>query len=282
MKDKQKSIFAMIISTLGFALMGVFVKLTGDLPVIQKVVFRTYIILPTVYLMMRRAGVSLKGIQHWKLLSLRSFLGTIGILLNYYALDHLILSDANVLFRLSTFFLLFFSWVFLGERIQLKEFFAIFIAFIGILLIMKPAFDIKMFPYIIALLGAAFAAGAYTVVRVLGKKEQPLVTVFFFAGFTSIVLTPIAIFTFVPMTRLQVLYAVLAGVSAAIGQVGITYAYKHAPAKEVSIYGYLGVVFSAIFSIVIFHNIPDMTSIIGYIVIFVSSYYMYRLHLKDT
>ena len=278
MTDKQKSIFAMLMSTLGFALMGVFVKLTGDIPVMQKVVFRTYIIIATVAIMMRHYKVSLRGIRHWRLLSLRSIIGTLGILFNYYAIDHLILSDATVLFRLSTFFLLLFCWIFLGERINRDEFFTITIAFIGVLLIVKPQFDINMVPYIIALLGAAFAAGAYTVVRVLGPKEEPLVVVFFFACFTSVILTPMAVIGFVPMTTQQIVYAILAGLSAAMGQVGVTYAYKHAPAKEVSVYNYYGVIFSTLFSIFIFDAVPDVLSFIGYFIIIASGYHMYRMN----
>lgn len=281
MSNKHKSIIAMLISSLGFSLMGTFVKLTGDIPVIQKVTFRTYIILITVFFMTRQAKVSLRGLKHWKLLGLRSIFGTIGILFNFYALNSLVLSDASILFRISTFFLLFFSWIFLGERISIKQLATIVIAFIGVIFILKPQLDLQIIPYVFAILGALFAAAAYTVVRVLGSKEEPLVTVFYFAAFTSLILTPVALIGFQPMTGLQVIYALCAGLGAAIGQVGVTYAYKHAPAKEVSIYGYFGVVFSALFSIFIFSVVPDIFSVIGYLIIFGASYYMYKTNLPN-
>lgn len=281
MSDKQKSILAMLLSTLGFSLMGVFVKLTGDIPLAQKVAIRTNIILITVFIMMKQANVSLKGIRHYRLLLLRSAIGTVGILLNFYALDHLILSDANVLFRLSTFLLLLFSYIFLGEKIEKYQMLAIALAFTGILFVMKPQFDIRLYPYLVAVLGATCAAGAYTAVRALGKRENPLVVVFFFAAFTSVIMTPITIINYVSMTPLQILYAILAGLGASLGQVGITYAYKHAPAKEVSIYGYFGVIFSAIFSVFIFRQMPDLFSLIGYVIIFGSAYYMYKRNLSQ-
>lgn len=281
MNNKTKSIAAMLLSTFGFSLMGVFVKLTGDIPVMQKVVFRTYIIVITTALMMGHYKVSLKGIRHFKLLTLRAALGTGGIILNYYALDHLILSDAAILFRLSTFMLLLFSYIFLGEKVAKNQLFTIIIAFIGVLFIVKPQLTVVPVPYIAALAGAAFAAGAYTVVRALGGREEPLVIVFFFAAFTSLVLTPMALINFVPMTPAQVLFALLAGLGAAIGQVGVTYAYKHAPAKEISIYNYFGVIFSAIFSFFLFDAIPDFLSLIGYLIIFATAYHMYRLNRRS-
>lgn len=280
MTNKQKGIVAMLISTFGFALMGLFIKLTGDIPVMQKVVFRTYIILITVYIMMCQSNVKISHIRHHKLLILRSILGTFGILLNYYAIDHLILSDSSILFRLSTFSLLLFSWFFLKEKMSKEQLISIIVAFIGVIFVVKPAFDIKIIPYLIAILGALFASAAYTVVRILGKKEQPLAVVFYFACFSSIVLTPFVIFTFQPMTLNQVIFATLAGLSASMGQVGVTYAYKYAPAKEVSIYNYFGVVFSAILSLFIFDAIPDIYSFIGYLIIFGSGYYMYRFNTK--
>ncbi len=280
MSDKQKSIIAMLISSFGFSLMAVFVKLTGDIPIMQKVVIRTYIMMVTIYIMMKHYKVSLGHIKHFKLLTLRSFLGTIGIILNFYAVDHLLLSDAGILFRISNFLLLFFSWIFLKEGINRKQFLTICAAFLGVLFIIKPQFNIAIIPYVVALLGASFAAGAYTVVRKLSGKEAPLVIVFFFSAFTSVVLTPFVVMNFKPMTGSQVLFAILAGISASIGQVGVTYSYKHAPAKEVSIYNYFGVIFSALLGFLFFGALPDGYSLIGYVIIFASGYYMYHMNTR--
>lgn len=276
MTKKQSSILSMLISALGFSFMGVFVKLTGDIPVIQKAIFRTSTIMVISFFMLKFYNLKLKNIKHHKLLLLRSILGTVGILLNYYALDKLILSDANTIFRLSTVFLIIFCWIFLKEKISFKQLITILVAFIGVVFIMKPALDINIIPYLVAILGAAFAAGAYTTLRPLGGSEHPITIVFYFSAFTTLVLSPYVILNFAPMTSIQLLYAILAGICAAIGQFGVTIAYKLAPAKEVSIYNYFGVVFSGILSIVIFEKFPDVLSIIGYIIVFGTSYYMYK------
>ena len=82
------------------------------------------------------------------------------------------------------------------------------------------------------------------------------------------------------MTITQLIYLILAGVFASIGQFGITLAYKYAPAKEISIIDYSNIIFSAIISIVVFSAIPDIFSIIGYIIIFGASYYMFLYNKK--
>ena len=82
------------------------------------------------------------------------------------------------------------------------------------------------------------------------------------------------------MSMLQFVYLILAGIFASIGQFGITIAYKYAKAKEISIFDYSNIIFSAIISIVLFNIIPDYLSVIGYIIIFAVSLYMFLYNKK--
>ena len=75
------------------------------------------------------------------------------------------------------------------------------------------------------------------------------------------------IFTYKHMSLLQLLYLILAGTFACVGQLGITKAYLCAPAKEISVYDYTQVVFAAILGFFIFGDIPDSLSVLGYILI---------------
>ena len=109
---------------------------------------------------------------------------------------------------------------------------------------------------------------AYTYVRMLGGKgEKGPFVVFAFSAFSCLVTLPSLLFNYHPMTGMQLLYLLLAGLSAAGGQFSITAAYFHAPAKEISVYDYSQIIFSAILGFVVFGQIPDMFSWIGYAVI---------------
>lgn len=274
MIDKNKGIIAMIISALGFAVMGAFVKLTGDIPVIQKSLFRNGVTVLVTLIIMLNVKVDLRKIKHHKLLLLRSILGTIGVILNFYALDHLILSDANIIARLSTFLVIIFCFFFLKEKVNLKQIGAILVAFIGVLFIVKPQLSLDP-AYMIAILGAVAAASAYTVLRVLGQKEHYLAIVMYFSTFSTLVLLPVVAFNFVPMTGIQLAYSIFAGLGACVGQYALTIAYKYAPASEISIYNYFGVIFSAIIGIILFREYPDMFSWGGYFIIFGSALTMF-------
>ncbi|RSL29409.1 DMT family transporter [Salibacterium salarium] len=276
MSDRNKGIWLLLVSALGFSLMGAFVKLSGDLPTMQKAFFRNIIaaIITLGFVMHHKERIFGKK-ENQKLLLYRSALGAVGVVLNFYAIDHLVLSDAEMLNKLSPFILIIFSAVFLKESARRYQIVAVLVAFAGALFIIQPEFSVEVFPYIVGVLGAVFAAGAYTLLRVLGSREKHYTVVFYFSFFTTLVLLPFTILFYEPMSWQQWVLLLLAGGCATVGQFGITLAYKFAPASEISIFFYSTVVYSALLSIILFGQIPTLLSVAGYVVIFGASFYMF-------
>src|SRR5699024_10774761 len=159
------------------------------------------------------------------------------------------------------------SAIFLRELAMRFQIVSVIIAFLGALFIIQPDFSVELLPYIAGVYGALFAAGAYTLLRVLGNKENHCTVVYYFSFFTSVVLTLFFFLFYEPTSWQPWLYLFLAGVFATVGQFGVTLAYKFAPAKEISIFFYSTVVYSVLLSIVLFGQIPTILSVIGYIVI---------------
>lgn len=276
LNNHYKGIIFIIISAFGFAMMSAFVKLSGDLPSFQKTFFRNIVSLIVACALI----ISLKGSffgkrENQKTLLLRSAFGTLGIIFNFYSIDKLVLSDANMLNKLSPFFVTIFSWLYLKEKINIKQILSIIIAFLGALFIIKPSFNLEVIPAVIGALGGVAAAAAYTCVRALSGRENPDTIVFYFSFFSSIITLPLMLLSYEHMSIIQFFYLILAGIFASIGQYGITFAYKYAPAKEISIYDYTNIIFSAIISLCLFGILPDYLSIIGYIIIFIASLYMF-------
>lgn len=281
MNERNKGILFIILSAFGFAMMSAFVKLAGDLPSIQKAFFRNLIAFIIALSMIIKYKTKLFGAkENQGLLLMRSAFGTVGVILNFYAIDKLILSDANMLNKLSPFFVLIFSAVFLKERLKPSHIITILLGFLGALLIIKPSFSLELIPYMAGIFSALFAGAAYTCVRSLGGKENYYTIVFYFSTFSLIVLLPFLIINFAPMTLLQVIYLTCAGIFATIGQFSVTLAYKYAPAKEISIFDYSNIIFSALISMFVFNQLPDSISIAGYIIIFSSALYMFNYNRK--
>lgn len=280
--NRLKGIFFIILSAFGFAVMSAFIKLSGDLPNIQKVFFRNLVAaVIALFLIIKHKGSFTGKKENRKILIYRSLFGTIGVIFNYYAIDNLVLSDANMLNKISPFLVVVFCALILKEKINLKQISAIIVAFIGALFIIRPTFDVRVVPYIIGFLSAVFAALAYTCVRMLGNKEEYYTIVFFFSTFSLIAVLPMFIIVYEPMTTMQLVYLLLAGVFASLGQFGVTLAYKYAPAKEISIFDYSNIIFSAILSIFLFGVYPDNLSVVGYFIIFAAALYMFLYNKKQ-
>ena len=281
LSNRTKGVLFIIISAFGFAMMSAFVKLSGDLPSFQKTFFRniTSCIIAFILIIINKESFFGK-LENQKTLILRSIFGTLGIVFNFYAIDKLVLSDANMLNKLSPFFVIIFSAIVLKEKINTKQGLAIIVAFIGALFIIKPQFNFDIVPSLIGVLGAICAAAAYTCLRALGGKEKYYTIVFYFSFFSTIAILPFMLIVYKEMSMLQFVYLILAGIFASIGQFGITIAYKYSKAKEISIFDYSNIIFSAIISIVLFNVIPDYLSVIGYIIIFAVSLYMFLYNKK--
>ena len=206
----------------------------------------------------------------------------IGILCNFYAVDHLVMSDASMLSKLSPFFVIIFSALFLKEKADNVQKLSVVAAFIGSLFIIKPGLRIEQIvPSLVGFAGAMAAGSAYTCVRGLSQRGErgPLI-VFFFSAFSCLVTLPYLIFSFAPMTLLQLISLLLAGVAAACAQFSVTAAYSYAPAKEISVFDYSQVVFSAILGWIVFGQIPDALSFVGYALIITVAVLLYRHNQK--
>lgn len=277
MTNKQKGIFFILLSAFSFALMNLFVQLAGDINPIQKSFFRNLIsFLFAASILLKGKDFSFKK-ENLPFLILRSGLGTIGILCNYYALSHLLLSDASMLNKLSPFVVLICSYLFLKEKINKVQIGGIILAFMGSLFIIRPGFSLTtMIPALVGLAGAVAAGSAYTTVRYLGLRgERGPFIVFFFSAFSCVAVLPYVILHFEPMTGKQLAMLLLAGLAASGGQFGVTYAYKYAPARDISIYDYTQVIFAAVLGFLAFGQLPDGLSLMGYAIICGVSVFMY-------
>ena len=271
-----------IMSAFFFALMGLFVQLSGDLPSLQKSFFRNAVATIVAGVILIKEGGGFK----WKkgsllYLVLRAVFGTIGVLCNFYALDHMILSDALMLNKLSPFFAVLFSCLVLKEKITLFQLSMVLLAFFGSLFIIKPTPELLNPASIIGLLGGLGAGVAYTMVRKLtGLGERKTYIVFFFSAFSCVCILPYLILNYKAMDFYQTLYLVLAGVCAALGQFTITTAYSYAPARDISVYDYTQIIFSTLMSLIVFGTVPDFLSITGYVVICLATVIMFIRNRK--
>ena len=290
MSDKAKGIACIIASAFGFAVMAACVRLCDDygaaISSFQKSFFRNVVALGLALAVFLRESAptphdtqtgpvpaKVRGrasAKAWGLLVLRSALGTVGIFANFYALSRITIAEGQTLNKTAPFFTVVFAALFLKEHAGWKSFGPLLIAFAGVLLIAKPGFAGEAaFPLAMGLLGGVAAGAAYTALRALGKTGamKSSFIILFFSAFSCLAAVPFMLHGFVPMTAAQVAILFGAGGGAALGQFGVTLAYRCAAPRDIAVYDYANILFTAALGFALFGQIPDGWSLAGFALI---------------
>ena len=286
MSARAKGIACIVASAFGFALMAFFVRLCdsygGPVSCFQKSFFRNVIALAialAVFAAERRRGGSaavggLLAPRALAAVTLRSVFGTIGIFANFYALSRIPIGEAMTLNKTAPFFTVLFAWLVLGERVAGRQFAWLLAAFAGAALVMKPGLrGDDAFAAGCALVGGLGAGLAYVCVRQLGRmKVGGAPIVLFFSTFSCLASLPFMALDLRPMTAAQVAIMLGAGAGAAIGQFGITAAYRFAEPRSIAVFDYTNVIFTALLGFIFLGQVPDALSVAGFAVILLAAW----------
>lgn len=268
-KNRDRGILLILISSFFSALTLTLIKLGGNVPVYEKSFLRNVCTIIVASIILKKAGARFFGHKgNRKLLLIRSVSGTLAVWTSYYALSHMLISNATILTNLSPIFAIIFAAIFLKENIKGVHIIAFIIAFLGVLFVVKPTgHSYSLLPSAIAIFSAVIAAIVVTCIRLLGTRENPRTVVFFYAMVSMILSTVLMLFHFQMPTLKELVILLLAGVSSTLTQYSITFAYKFAPANEISIYNYSSIIFVTLLGFIIWGNLPDYIAIIGYVLI---------------
>lgn len=285
LNNQTKGIVCIILAAIGFSLMTVFVRLSGELPTMQKAFFRNAfaLVIAVSTLVIKKEKFEIKK-EFASDIFFRCLFGTTGLIANFYAIDKLVLADANMLNKLSPFYAIVLSIPLLKEKPSKLDITATIIAFIGALFIIRPTgSNMELIPALVGLYGGIGAGVAYVFVRrATGKGAKTPVIVICFSLFSCMLTFPFMILNFTPMNLAQWVFLILAGLSAALGQFSITTAYKFAPAKKLSVFDYTQVIFATVWGLFIFREKPTIWSVIGYVIIISVAFIRWQKARKNT
>lgn len=261
-----------------FSVMSLLVKTTGQrLPVQEVVLARSSVGAAICWYSLRRRGVPLWG-ERKRLLLLRGLLGYAALSCFFYALVHLPLAEATVIQYTNPVFTAILAVVFLSEHIRPRDFAFALISLSGVALMARPAFlfgglDERLDPVAVgvALLGALLSAGAYVTVRRLGRTEDPVVIVFYFALIATAGSVPLTAMNPVLPMGWEWLGLLGIGVVTQIAQVFMTKGLREERAGRAMAVGYMQIVFAAVWGLIFFAEFPDLWGGAGALVIILST-----------
>ncbi|AMO72230.1 DMT family transporter [Sphingorhabdus sp. M41] len=281
-------ILTRLAAMLSLAVMFTFVKLAGEqgVHVTESLFYRQLIAMPLIcFLIMRsRAGwPSIISNKH-KLHILRSVLGIFAMGLNFWAMTLLPLADATTISFTVPIFATLFAAMFLREQVGIRRWSAILIGFVGVLIVVQPGGSlIPAAGAAIALGGALVTAAVTMVIRILGRTETSVVTIFWFSVYTLPALT-ICAFIYGGGHDAQTWgYLLGIGLFGALGQLCITQSLRYAPVSTIVPMDYSSLIWASFFGIVIFGQYPGLSIWLGAPVIIGSGLFIaWREHVKSS
>jgi drug/metabolite transporter (DMT)-like permease len=242
----------MLVAALGFATMGALVKVgSAKFSSAELVFYRSLFGFLLIFTLIRIKRLPIKTPHLNKQLA-RALIGFVALLMFFYAISHLPLATAITLNYTSPLFLAAFMPFMLHERPKTILYLAIFISFIGIILLLKPSFAREdLWAGIVGLCSGVGAGLAYVHVKQLGNLQEPdWRTVFYFTLVSSIGAGIWMLFDTVSTVTWQDLPILLGlAASATLAQLALTRAYRTGKTLIVASLSYATVVVSSLFGI---------------------------------
>ncbi len=267
-RENRSAALLMVGAVFGFATMSALAHgLRADLPW-QVIAFSrsaVTLLVALVLLFWTRTTLVLRGNTA---LWMRSLFGSVGLLLTFYAVSRLPVTDTIVLFATSPIWITLILAL-LGEAKPAPHaWLHILLAVGGVWVMYRPKFDAAALPLLLALAGAI--AVAIAMVGLSLSRDYPhLSIVTHFSGVATLVTLAVSLPVFDAGTATALTVprnaAALLGLGTAgtVSQLLMTAAYRRGNATLVALVGLTQIVFAAMYDIVLFGHMPDVWKAVG-------------------
>jgi drug/metabolite transporter (DMT)-like permease len=232
------------------------------------------------WLVRRQGGTTAFRTHHFWLQGARSLLLVVEIGLFIWTITVLPLANAHAILAVTPLLVTALSVPLLGERVGIRRWSAIGVAFIGMLVILRPGLGVMHPMALVALLCAAMFALYQILTRVVSRADPPLTTLFYTALVGSAGLTVVGPFHWTaPDAAGWALFGLVAGLGAS-GHFLLIKALQLAPASSLQPYSYTILIWATAVGFVVFGNLPDLATVAGALIIAASGIYTFARERK--
>ena len=278
LSSNQIGAIYMAISALSFSIMDVLVKLmSASYPIGEIIFFRGFFgLIPILFIVPRDRYRKFFQTKKLSLHLLRAVIGAIGMISIYFGVKFLPLADAIAITFAAPVFATIFSILLLKEKVNMYRWLAIVIGLIGVTVVLKPGTSMfspySIFP-IIFCIGFGFIA---ILIKKLSETEPDYLIAIYFT-IVLILVGFIALFFDSRIPDLKdILPLVAIGIAGSTGNIFLTMSLRKGSVSTVTPIKYLSLVFAIISGVVIFNEIPHVTTFFGAFLIILSSIIIFK------
>ena len=256
--------FLAIVTYFFGAIYSVNVKSATSLPLFEIVFFRFFLGFLVLYFISNREKARKIPLKQYLYLHLsRSILGSFCVASYVYSLHFIPLSTWTALSFTNPLMLAIFAFILLKEKIPLIRWIAIFLGFLGVIIIVEPTHTGGYLPIIILLIGSASGALSDICVRKLSLFYTSSTIVLFFFGFSALIIFPILPFVWVtPSVKEGILLGGI-GIVGALTQLMLTKAFQLSPASVIAPFAYLSIVWASALGWILWDEKITYRSLLG-------------------
>ena len=271
--QNQIGVLYMVGSVICFSIMDICVKWLDYYPVGQVLFLRFFIgFIPIFFIIPKDKLFSFYKTSRPGLHAFRAITGAAAIIALFIGLRELPLADVVSLTFGGPIFVTVASIFFLSEKVGIKRWSAVFLGFVGMLLIVQPAFVDLNYYYITPIVFCIFFACVAISVRSLSKTEPNYTIAFYFTFLCTLLgLGSIFFAEWKMPTLIDLTIFIVMGLCGSIANLLLTQSYRLAEASLVTPIKYLSLVFAIVFGFFIWSEVPKILTLLGALLVIASS-----------
>lgn len=255
----------MLTGATAFSAMSLCAKhLYADYHVLQAVFFRSlFVFLPATILILLRNKALLRTrnrVAHvW-----RGTIGFASMLCMFYSFKLLPLADAVAINFLGPVFAVLFSMIILREKARRRHWIVLGAGLTGVMIMTNPGHGgVNWTGFSVGFFGAILFGVTQTWMRILGRTEHALTTVWVFSLLATLFSATTLPFVWRSPAFADWPFFIGSGLFALIGQIAVTRAYQYAPAATIGPFNYTSLIWAMLFGWLFWNEQPTPQIIAG-------------------
>ena len=267
----MRGIVLMCLSTVAFSIMHGLVRFVSEvLPPFQIAFFRNVFGLAFLLPLLMRSRFAILRTKQIGLHALRGVINMAAMLMFFTALSISPIAKVTALGFTAPIFMAILAVLVLGERFRIYRWSAIFLGFVGMLIILRPGLVAIDTGALLVTGSAALWAVAMIIIKIQSRTESSLTIVAYMGIFLGVFSIAPALWVWQPFGLKTLGLMVLIGLFGSIAQMAISQSLKETDPTALMPFDFLKLIWTAMIGAWFFAEIPDIYTWIGATVIFLS------------
>lgn len=285
-RARRRGITLLLTASATFALTAACAKAIGSaVPVAQVILFRNLFALPALLpVVLAAGGAAALATRNPMSHAARTLFGLMGMVGAFYGYVHLPLATVTALGFTMPLFLTVLSVPLLGEKVGWRRGAAVFVGFLGVLLMVRPGSDLVQgegLAVLLCLLAALGWALAMITIRRMGEAgESSAAIVFWFTAGSALLAGIAAIPVWVWPTPWHWALLVGIGLISALAQVLMTEAYRSGETSLLAPFEYAGIVWTTALGALFWAELPGWWDLAGVAVLVGAGLYIWHREVR--